>query len=324
MLNKTFKEVIENPVIQEIAPDAISKWDLTKEEFYNWTFQEIGEKMGWITIGNGLARLTEIANRGNYYFKLYSEEECIGCPEKENTNFVFLPSDDESANDKPFILLIPGGGFANVWSLTEGWPVAKEFNDLGYHVVILTYQVLVDGAAVKAMEDISRALEIIEVHKEELHINPNAYITCGFSAGGYITCLWNTELGYRAHQKSIPQACFLIYPVTSYRLMDAEEWEEGEDKDEFARAGLGVGMQEACSSCFEIPLHVEGFPKTAIFVAAEDELVNPEHSKMLAKALDDAGIPCRLEVGPTGGHGFADGVGMCMEGWTKRAIEWVK
>ena len=33
-------------------------------------------------------------------------------------------------------------------------------------------------------------------------------------------------------------------------------------------------------------------------------------------------IPCRLEIGPEGGHGFADGSGMCMAGWTRRAVEW--
>ena len=59
-----------------------------------------------------------------------------------------------------------------------------------------------------------------------------------------------------------------------------------------------------------------------IFLAAQDELVSPEHSKRLAAALDAAGIPCRLEIGETGGHGFADGTGMCMEGWPERAIDW--
>ena len=120
----------------------------------------------------------------------------------------------------------------------------------------------------------------------------------------------------------MPQACFPIYPVTSFRLMDTEEWGPGEDKDEFARGCVGCSMEEARNSCFEIPMHAEGFPPTALFLAKEDELVDPEHSRKLAEALEKAGIPCRLEIGPTGGHGFADGTGMCMEGWTKRAIDW--
>ena len=322
MKNKTLRELLESPVIHEIAPDAVSKWDLTKEEFYNWTLEEIAEKTGMKTLDKGFLALFENANRGDYYHKLYSEDECVGHPEKDNVNLVYFPCNDSKADDSPYIFLIPGGGFVNVWSMTEGWPVAAIFNDLGYHVFILTYQVCVEATAMKAMDDIARAMKLIHDKKEEFRVNPDEYITCGFSAGGYITCLWNTKVGYQAFGIKKPVACFPIYPVTSYRLMDEEEWDEGEDKDEFARSGVGVGMEEACNSCYEIPEHVEGFPRTAIFLAAEDELVSPEHSKLLAAALDRAGIPCRLEIGPTGGHGFADGAKMCMEGWPERAIRW--
>ena len=51
-------------------------------------------------------------------------------------------------------------------------------------------------------------------------------------------------------------------------------------------------------------------------------MVLPANSKMLAAALEKQGIPCRLEIGPEGGHGFADGTGMCMAGWTERAVRW--
>lgn len=322
MLNRTLKELLESPVISEIAPDAISKWDLSKEEFYNWTLQEIKDKMGWKTLAKGFTGLFDVANKGSYYYKLYSEEECADYPAKRNANIVYFPCDDAQANQKPFILLIPGGGFVNVWNLTEGWPVAKIYNELGYNVFILTYQVGVEATAVKAMDDIARAMKIISDKKDEFGVNPDCYITCGFSAGGYITCLWNTEVGYPKFNINKPKACFPIYPVTSYRIMAAEEWEDGKDKDKFARSGVGVDMEAACNSCFEIPEHVEGFPATALFLAAGDTLVAPEHSKMLAEALRKANIPCRLEIGPTGGHGFADGVGMCMEGWPERAIHW--
>ena len=321
LMNKTLKALLEDPSIAEIAPDAISKWDLSKEEFYQWTLQEIADRMGWRVLERGFTRLFEAA-QGAYYYHLYTDEECQAVPAKKGRNIVWFPACDQAADDRPFILLVPGGGFVNVWNLTEGWPVAQQYNDLGYHVFILTYQVGVEAAARKAMDDIARAMEIIRQHRDAFHVDPDRYITCGFSAGGYIVCLWNTEVGYRAFHIAKPQACFPVYPVTSYRLMAAEEWDEGEDKDAFARSGTGCTMEEACSSCFEIPEHVEGFPPTALFLAAQDELVDPAHSRLLARALSDADIPCRLEIGPTGGHGFADGTGMCMDGWTKRAIDW--
>ncbi|MCR5178037.1 MAG: alpha/beta hydrolase [Lachnospiraceae bacterium] len=321
MKDRTLKSLLEDPMIAEISEDAISKWDLSKEDFYDWTLQEIADKKGWGNLERGFTRLFDIASRGKYYYKLYSEEECAGAPQKSNTNFVFFPSDESAADNRPFILLVPGGGFVNVWSLTEGWPVARIFNELGYHVFILTYQICVPGAAVKDMDDMARALEIIKTYRDTFHVDPDSYITCGFSAGGYNVCLWNTEKGYRAYGLSKPQACFPIYPVTSYRIMDEEDW-DGTEKDDIAMDSVGCTIKEACDSCFEIPEHVEGFPPTAIFVAAQDELVNPDHSRKLAEALEKVQIPCMLEVGPSGGHGFADGVGMCMEGWPKRAINW--
>lgn len=322
LMNKTLRELLEDPRIADIAPQAICRWDLSGEEFYNWTLQEIADKMGWRNLERGLTRLFAAADRGPYFYRLYSDAECAGDPAKARCSIVHFPSDDSAADTRPFILLVPGGGFVNVWNLTEGWPVAQRFNAMGYHVFILTYRVGVDAAAVHAMDDMARALEIIARRRAEFRVDPDRYITCGFSAGGYLVCLWNTDKGFPAHGLPRPRACFPVYPVTSYRLMDAEEWDEGEDKDAFVRSVTGCTMQEACSSCFDIPTHAEAFPPTAIFVTAEDTLVDPEHSRLLARSLEQLGIPCRLEVGPTGGHGFADGEGMCMEGWQQRAIDW--
>ena len=84
----------------------------------------------------------------------------------------------------------------------------------------------------------------------------------------------------------------------------------------------GCTYEEAANSEYEIPEHAEGFPPSAIFLTADDELVDPQHSRMLASALDKLKIPCRLEIGAEGGHGFADGTGMCMAGWTERAVRW--
>ena len=320
-MNKTLRELLEDPAIADIAPDAISKRDLSKEPFYHWTLEQISGRMGWNVLNRGFMSLFEAA-RDEYYYKLYSEEERRAVPSRESASLVRFSSGDPAADSRPFVLLVPGGGFVNVWNLTEGWPVARHFNERGYHVFILTYQVCVEGSAVRAMEDISRAMAIIRQKKDIFHVNPDRYMTCGFSAGGYIVCLWNTEAGYPTYGVARPEACFPIYPATSYRLLNNDRWDREAHKDEFARAGVGCTMREACAGVYEIPEHVKGFPPTALFLAAGDELVDPEHSRRLAGALVKAGIPVRLEVGPTGGHGFADGTGMCMEGWPERAMDW--
>ena len=37
--------------------------------------QEIADKMGWKTVGDAITRLISIAEKGNYYFKLYEKME---------------------------------------------------------------------------------------------------------------------------------------------------------------------------------------------------------------------------------------------------------
>ena len=142
------------------------------------------------------------------------------------------------------------------------------------------------------------------------------YITCGFSAGGYLICLWNTKMGYPAFELPRPQASFPVYPVVSMKN-DGEEADPGD-----ALWLFGCPHEEAMQKEYEIPEHTETFPPCAIFLAAGDELVDPENSKMLDRALKALSIPSRLEIGPDGGHGFADGSGMCMTGWTERAVKW--
>lgn len=318
-MEKTLGELLSDPRIREIAPDAIRKWDLSKEPVWNKTLQEVREQFFRGDIAKGLDRLYAAADTGKWYYPLYTETECTKNPDRTGVNLVWLPSGEKSADERPFILLVPGGGFVNVWNLTEGWPVAAQFNDLGYHVFVLTYQV--DGndrLLEKDMEDFSRALRFIRANENQFHVRGDRYITCGFSAGGYLICLWNTGKGFIKYGLPRPEACFPIYPGTSMKIDEDDEAMDPED----CAALYGCSYEEAAASEYEIPEHAENFPPAAIFLTADDQLVDPKNSRMLASALDRHHIPCRLEIGPEGGHGFADGNGMCMAGWTGRAVRW--
>ncbi|MBR6322222.1 MAG: alpha/beta hydrolase [Lachnospiraceae bacterium] len=318
--NRTLCELLSDPRISLIAPDAITNMDLSKTDMWDKTLLQLREEHFGGGMTAGFERLYKAAESGNWYYPLYSEEECSADPEKKGVNLVFLPSEDEKAGGRPYVLLVPGGGFVNVWNLTEGWPIAAQYNELGYHVFILTYRVDLDRQLLdKEMEDFARAIRFITAHEKQFGVQGSRYITCGFSAGGYLVCLWNVpEKGYASFSLPKPQAVFPVYPLTSVKLLMADGLFDAEE----AAAFYGCSIKEAANSPYEIPEHVEGFPPCALFLAAGDTLVKPEHSKLLAKALEESGIPCRLEIGDSGGHGFADGSGMCMEGWTKRAIRW--
>ena len=314
--NRTLGELLRDPRISLIAPDAIRNRDLSKEKLWNRTLLQIKEDGIRGDVASGLERLYSAAETGEWYYPLYNEAECGENPFRRGVNLVWFPSEEPDADRRPFILLVPGGGFVNVWSLTEGWPVAAEFNRLGYHVFILSYQVgNTERILDKNMETIARALRLIKTNEVKFHLCGDKYITCGFSAGGYLICLWNTpEKGYVSFDLPKPQASFPIYSPVSLRRRAYDP--------ERARRLYGDIRDENALTAYETQEHAEGFPPTALFLAADDELVSPDHSRMLASALEKLSIPCRLEAGPEGGHGFADGSGMCMAGWTERAIRW--
>ena len=316
----TLGDLLSNPKIRLIAQDAIRERNLKEEEIWNMTLAQLkAEHFFSGEIGEGFRRLYEAADTGDWYYPLYSDEECAADEARKGVNLVWFPSDAPAADERPFILVVPGGGFVNVWNLTEGWPIAEQFNHLGYHAFILTYQVSGEEKLLeKNMEDFSRALKLIREKEAHFHVRGDRYITCGFSAGGYLICLWNTGMGYPAFGLAGPQASFPVYPVVSLR--ESIRYEEPDP--EWDTRLYGRPATEAVGMEYEIPEHAEGFPPCAIFLAAGDDLVDPEHSKMLDKALTALHIPCRLEIGPTGGHGFADGSGMCMAGWTERAVKW--
>ena len=318
--NETLGALLSDPRIAPVAAEAIRNRDLREEPLWNKTLAQIrSEHFFTSDIGSGMKRLYKAAETGAWYYPLYTEDESAAEPARKGTNILWFPSDDPAAGERPFIFLVPGGGFVNVWNLTEGWPIAEQFNRWGYHVFILTYQV--DGAEKlleKNMQDFARALFFIRENEARFRVKSNQYITCGFSAGGYLVCLWNTKMGYAAYGLSKPRAVFPVYPVTSLK----ERIRYGSSDLASAVRLYGSSLEEAAQTEYEIPEHAEGFPPCAIFLAAGDELVNPENSRLLAAALDRLHIPCILEISASGGHGFADGSGMCMAGWTKRAVSW--
>ena len=312
--------LLSAPQIAQVAADAIRCRDLKAEPVWEKTLRELKEEKFFSgEIARGIGRLYQAAETGEWYYPLYSEKECLEDPARKGVNVVWFPSGEAGADERPFILLVPGGGFVNVWNLTEGWPIADQFNQYGYHVFILTYQVEGEEKLLeKDMQDFARALTFIKENETKFHLQGDRYITCGFSAGGYLVCLWNTKKGYPFHGLPKPQATFPVYPVTSLR----KDIRYGETAPASMIRLYGCPLEEAAETDYNIPEHVEGFPPSAIFVAEEDDVVDPRNSRMLAEALETHKIPCRMEAGPTGGHGFADGSGMCMAGWTKRAVEW--
>ena len=119
--NEKLSTLLGDPRIAPVAADAIRGWDLSKEPFWDKTTAQIRDEHIFAgEIACGFDRLFRAAGTGDWYYPLYSEKECAEDPSRRGTNIDWFPSDDPAADGRPFILLVPGGGFVNVWSLTEG------------------------------------------------------------------------------------------------------------------------------------------------------------------------------------------------------------
>lgn len=322
LLNRTLGSLLSEPAIAPIAPCAVKGMDLTKEPAWGKTLQQLRDEHFGGSMADGFARLFRAAETGAWYYPLYTPEETAADERKQGANLVWLPSDDPKADERPFVLIIPGGGFVNVWNMTEGWPIAEQLNKGGLHCFVLSYQLgWVHGILEREMDDISRALDLIRGKAGAFHVDPDRYVTLGFSAGGYITCLWSTrEKGWAAHGQPRPVGMVPVYSLVSLKLQE----EKGGEAADFFTELVDCSLHEATQMAYEIPDHADCFPPCAIFLASQDTLVPPEHSERLRDALLKAGIPVRFEMGPEGGHGFGDGAGMCMAGWTSRAAAWIK
>ena len=76
----------------------------------------------------------------------------------------------------PFALICPGGGFAYVGSLHEGFPLAQAVSEKGFNAFVIQYRI---GGARVACEDLAQALAWIIDHAKELEVAPTGYIHSG-------------------------------------------------------------------------------------------------------------------------------------------------
>ena len=88
-MEKTLGELLSDPRIEK---DAIRKRDLTKEDVWNKTLQEIRDHFFRSDIGRGMKRLYQAADTGEWYYPLYTEAECAENQYRTVVNMVLITS----------------------------------------------------------------------------------------------------------------------------------------------------------------------------------------------------------------------------------------
>lgn len=240
---------------------------------------------------------------------------------------------------RPAMLVIPGGGYAQVCTDREGEPIALEFFAKGYNAFVLNYRVGMKGDVYPSqLLDAASAMVYIREHAEEFSVDASRVFAVGFSAGGHLCGSLAIMYAYPEVKAAFgdkyalvkPTGAILAYPVTV--------------TGEYAHAGtfrnlLGKPLEEYTEdeiNRFSLDRAV-GADSAPMFVwhTAEDQIVPVMGSLMLAEALTKAKVPYKLSIYPYGPHGVAlatdvtrfgcDGnVQPLAKSWTAEADEWMK
>lgn len=204
---------------------------------------------------------------------------------------------------RPAVLICPGGGYADC-SDREQEPVAMKFLSMGCHAFVLQYSVSPHRFPVALLE-VAQAVATIREHADEWHVNPDALVVCGFSAGGHLACsigtFWNHPVAYeaigRTPKQVKPNGLILCYPViTSGEFGHVRSFQNLLGAEAAAEQRRQVSLEEQVTA---------DMPPVFLWHTITDQAVPVENSLMLAAALRRNQINFELHIYPDGGHGLS-------------------
>lgn len=262
------------------------------------------------SIPQGFQFLADEMEKGNCVYEIWDASQRAADPTKEQTGLLAFPV----PGAKRFLLIAPGGGYFNVCSFVEGFPIAMRCRELGVSAFVLKYRCSSAAHCPNPQEDVAQAVRFITEHAAEFGLEGTDYAVCGFSAGGHLAASFGVEqLGYGRFGVPRPQAEILGYPVVTMGSLTHEGSRDNLLKELTADA--------AVQKEWSVEQQVTGkYPPTFVWNCAADGCVPAENSAMLEAALTGCGVPVCHEIYPGTVHGWGLADGTPAEGWLDRAI----
>jgi acetyl esterase/lipase len=266
----------------------ILPWD-DNTAYYDTPLNNVGSLMPYhnhvdpdIVVGAINHMVDEINDGKTIFYDFYTEQEKQEDPSKEATGLFFF----REKPGAPFAIVCPGGGFAYVGSLHEGFPLALEISKKGYNAFVIRYRL---GNEQRAAEDLAAAIAYIFRNAEMLEVNTKDYSLWGGSAGARMVgdIALNGVSAYGGGNLPKPATVVIAYTGQSTYSSD--------------------------------------FSPAFITVAANDGIANVNTVERRVENLRNAGVDVEYRRYQRAGHGFGLGVGTDAEGWIEDAIQfWEK
>ena len=241
--------------------------------------REVGRLMPWHShirpdmVTAALNRMLGDAMTGKpVFYPFHTERE-----KREQTGLFFF----RGRPGAPFALIFPGGGFAYVGSLHEGFPLADALSRKGYNAFVLHYRT---GGPTAAYEDMAAALSWIFRHAEEMEVSSQSYSVWGGSAGGRMAADLGSYGATAFGGDRVPRPATIIMAYTGHDRYTVND------------------------------------PPTFAVISQDDPIASPSVMARRIAALDVAGVDTEFHLYRNAGHGFGIGTGTDAEGWVDLAV----
>jgi acetyl esterase/lipase len=226
-----------------------------------------------------LNRLIEEAEQGRQiFFEIYSEAERHAEPARAHAGLFFL----RGKPDARFAIIAPGGGFAYVGSVHEGFPYAAAISDAGLNAFVLKYRAGKGGGV--ATQDLAAAIGFVFRNAASLGVDTRGYSLWGSSAGARMAASIGSH-GVAAYGgPELPKPATVVMAYTAHSDHAAAE------------------------------------PPTFALVGGQDGIAPPAAMRQRVAALRRLGTEVDYREYPGVGHGFGLGIGTSAGGWIDQAI----
>ena len=275
------RDLVNHPLLKNFAECLLPNDDNSR--YYDTRFSRVGSLMPYhshvvpMVVLDALNHMIDNAAVGEtVFYDFYTDQQKQADPRKRHTGLFFYRGD----RGAPFAVVCPGGGFAYVGSLQEGFPLASEISKSGLNAFVLRYRI---GEQV-ATEDLAAAVAFVLRNADTLGIDTKTYSLWGGSAGARM--VGNIAMrGYARYVgRELPRAAMAVIAYTG---------------------------QSTYSSAF---------PPVFILVSADDRIAKVATVARRVERLRSAGVEVEYHRYRHAGHGFGLGAGTDAEGWIDEAI----
>lgn len=234
---------------------------------------------------------------------------------------VFRP--EGKPENRPAVLIFPGGGYQILCDSYEGKLIAKFLNERGIVGVIVRYRTAPYNHPVE-LNDARRAYRFVRANAVKYGIDPKKIGVIGFSAGGHLagTLMTALDAGDATSEDAVQREPIdiafgaLIYPVVTMQ-------------DKVTHRGscqnlLGKEPTQEQKDEVSVELRVnQDTPPTFVAHSAKDNAVPVENSRRFVAAMKKFNRPVEYLELPEGDHGLGCGKGPQWEAWITAYGAWL-